>query len=682
MGGADDVFALGPRGVVLPAVSRFAAEVNGRCGLKLQWGKTEYFSWRGDLPEGCPEELKLAGRVVEGVFRRGFLCWGVPVGEDEYVAAVLGEKVDEIVREAATAVRSLQQHRQAAWAVLKRSVWPRFDYWAMHCYPSDSLPAARELDRRLWMVLEEVCGLRISHQSYRAAEDGKCGIQVPEGCSERENWSFAAWVARQPVKLGGMGLRSMAELCYPAFLGAMEQTLPRLHKGFCPMLTPVVGGEEEHGEGATDLGRWRVLLDSGSRVGAEFAVCWRVLKAEAQSAAEWLGGEVEGPLAQDVASAGESCSAGNLRSLMVEHRERTMGRLLEEGLARHPDQAARPVWSWQQRDKHSSQWLLTLPGHDTMLSSEEFSECVAAMLCLGSPACSPHLGTRVGRSSVDRFGDKVMAAAVAGDGWRRRHDTIKMRILSLLRWSGIEVDCEVFNIFSGLIPQQGLSRLEQGRKRQGLVPDFRVRLPTVGGGGPQGEEVVLAELKVISCCPTRYPRNPCPIQKAVDKRASTLPAEYRQHARKVDTEYGGVLQGVVGPVEAKLLSFPPLRKWVFGAWGEASEDVHLLVKDLAKSRAKHLQQLEGRWRWSRRSEEAEVAVLTGQVRRLLSLEAVRSQARCLLDRVRGLGAGAAQAARRRQWAEEEERRLGRERQAHLLSLGQGYNALRRGQFLI
>ena len=115
---------------------------------------------------------------------------------------------------------------------------------------------------------------------------------------------------------------------------------------------------------------------------------------------------------------------------------------------------------------------------------------------------------------------------------------------------------------------------------------------------------------------------------------------------------------------------------------QASEDIHVLVKDLAMSRAKHQQQLEGRWRWNRRSEEAEIAVLTGQVRRLLSLEAVRSQARCLLDRVRGLGDGAVAAAKRRQWAEKEEERLGRERQAHLLSLGRGFHALRRGQFFL
>ena len=307
--------------------------------------------------------------------------------------------------------------------------------------------------------------------------------------------------------------------------------------------------------------------------------------------------------------------------------------------------------------------------------------CIAALLCLPSPACLPLHGQRVGRSSVDKYGDVVMASALQGDGWRRRHDGVKMRIFGLLRWAGVEVDCEVFNVFSGLIPQQGLNRLEQGRKRQGLVPDFRLRAPAVDGRGPQVEELVLAELKVISCCPTRYKRNPRATTKAVDRRAATLPAEYRQHARRIDREYGGVQEGAIGPVEAKLLSFPPLRKWVFGAWGEASEDVHTLVKDLAMARARHQQQLEGRWRWNRRSEEAEVAILTCQ-RRLLSVEGVRSQARCLLDRLRGLGAGAAAAARRRQWAAQEEMRLRGERQAHLLSLGQGHHALRKGQFFL
>ena len=170
--------------------------------------------------------------------------------------------------------------------------------------------------------------------------------------------------------------------------------------------------------------------------------------------------------------------------------------------------------------------------------------------------------------------------------------------------------------------------------------------------------------------------------KSVDRRAATLPREYTNHARDVDREYGGVPVGVVGPVQAKLLSFPPLRRWVFGAWGEASADIHLMVDYLAEARQRHQQLLEGRWRNDRKSREAEVALYTGQIRRQLSLEAVRSQARLLLDRLGGLGAGAAAAAKRRDWADAEESRMGRERRAHQMALYQGRPIRARGQFLL
>ena len=170
--------------------------------------------------------------------------------------------------------------------------------------------------------------------------------------------------------------------------------------------------------------------------------------------------------------------------------------------------------------------------------------------------------------------------------------------------------------------------------------------------------------------------------KAVNRRAATLPGEYVRHARSIDQEYGGIPQGTVGPVEAKLLSFPPLRRWVFGAWGEASEDVHQLVHDLATARLQHMRVLDRRQRWERRSDAGELAILAGQVRRWLSLEGVRSRARFLLDRVGALGAGAAAAAKRRGWALLEEARMSKERSAHQLCLAQGHYTLRRGQFLL
>ena len=49
----------------------------------------------------------------------------------------------------------------------------------------------------------------------------------------------------------------------------------------------------------------------------------------------------------------------------------------------------------------------------------------------------------------------------------------------------------------------------------------------------------------------------------MNRRAATLAGEYSNHARDIDREYGGVAFGVVGLVQAKLLSFPPLRGRVF-----------------------------------------------------------------------------------------------------------------------
>ena len=184
------------------------------------------------------------------------------------------------------------------------------------------------------------------------------------------------------------------------------------------------------------------------------------------------------------------------------------------------------------------------------------------------------------------------------DGWRKRHDSCKLLIRRLLVWAGIPVDCEVFNLFASCIPQDGLNRLEGGRRRQGLVPDFRV--PAEEGGGS-----ALCELKCMSASSTRYPqgRRLRVFKRAVDRRADLLTSEYQAKARQTDWEYCGTprppqnRQGEpqpvrqMGPVETKLNSFGRVTGWVFGAWGEASEDIHALVQRLAKARLERLDTL-------------------------------------------------------------------------------------------
>ena len=77
-----------------------------------------------------------------------------------------------------------------------------------------------------------------------------------------------------------------------------------------------------------------------------------------------------------------------------------------------------------------------------------------------------------------------------------------------------------------------------------------------------------------------------------------------------------------------------------------------------------------------------MGVIVGQVRRLLSVTAVRAQAECLLCRVRGVGGGTDAARRRRQHTGYQEVRWARERGAREVGRRQGRLVVRSGHFLL
>ena len=73
--------------------------------------------------------------------------------------------------------------------------------------------------------------------------------------------------------------------------------------------------------------------------------------------------------------------------------------------------------------------------------------------------------------------------------------------------------------------------------------------------------------------------------KAVDKRARLLQGEHRRKAGNADQVYGGHNDpDHAGPNERKLLQFGKVFGLVLAAFGEVSEDLHLLIQNLAKSR--------------------------------------------------------------------------------------------------
>ena len=84
----------------------------------------------------------------------------------------------------------------------------------------------------------------------------------------------------------------------------------------------------------------------------------------------------------------------------------------------------------------------------------------------------------------------------------------------------------------------------------------------------------------------------------------------------------------------------------------------------------------------RDSGKGELGVIVGQVRRILSVTAVRAQAECLLSRLRNVGRGTGAAYSRRQGAVREEVNWAREQQAQAVGRRQGRNVVRRGMFLL
>ena len=177
-----------------------------------------------------------------------------------------------------------------------------------------------------------------------------------------------------------------------------------------------------------------------------------------------------------------------------------------------------------------------------------------------------------------------------------------------------------------------------------------------GAGGTN----TLAEIKVLNAGASRYPRGrEQGHQKAVNRRARALPAEYEGKLSKMDRQLHHTEPGGIGPLVRRFRSFPELQGLVVGAFGEASADLHSLVSHLDLSRGNYVAQSSGY-----ATSEREHSQIIGQLRRKLSTAFIRATGLCTLSRIANVGAGSRSAAKRREWAIREDEGMKRERRAH------------------
>ena len=186
-------------------------------------------------------------------------------------------------------------------------------------------------------------------------------------------------------------------------------------------------------------------------------------------------------------------------------------------------------------------------------------------------------------SWLTSFGDNMMSVTnIPGDSFRIRHDKVKTVINRFCLTSNIRAECEVFGAFKDLIPTHALDQeevLQRGRGRQGILPDFRLELPSTVGQS----EYRLAELKCIGAVEKWYPRsgNCARRKQGVERRKEKLAEEYRKPLAALDRKYHGTQEGQVGPLARRLAGYGQLQGLVMGAFQECSKYLHPLLGILA-----------------------------------------------------------------------------------------------------
>ena len=71
------------------------------------------FSMTADLPDYTPAGVTLAGEEVAGVFERGVMVYGVPVGSPGYVTHKLWERAQSIIADGMRIAEVPRMDRQA-----------------------------------------------------------------------------------------------------------------------------------------------------------------------------------------------------------------------------------------------------------------------------------------------------------------------------------------------------------------------------------------------------------------------------------------------------------------------------------------------------------------------------------------------------------------------------------------
>ena len=602
----DDGIVIGPIHEAFAAVRRYEIAI-AALGEELRPDKCASYS-----PQyGAALSAQPGYDASFPVSAEGLEIGGVPVGTNEYVAAALRVKEDEVLGKIKKISNKLHDvHLQSLSIVIYSSLQHMTEYWAQHSYPADSAAMLEAVDAGIT-------------EATTAAYGGSFVADDP--LLERR--------MRLPARLRGAGVRRTAQVANAAFVGAASAALPWLidvqTAGGATRRGAVQALDAWLGVGSFDppnaASRFRALRASPSRLGGELEAAWGGMQRERGATAQPAA---DGLLDRPFEAAGTTTDGSVVprlqRALTLEREEALEGALDAEMCALDVEDVRRTAWL--SVDEYSATLFTALPSRFQRFRNDDWREAVATVFGAPSPACADCVGSpietkgkEIGR--LDARGDSLLTLPSLQNVGNCRvhwHDDLKHRLATMLREAQVDHVCEVYGIFAAEMPQAARSLFRRACQlrttRQGLVPDMMWRY--------MGYDM-LGDVKTMTHCKTRY--NPAALRdgvrgKAVAARALKVHHEYTRAARMLDAKYCATLPGQVGPVSTKLLSYGQIRGLVFGAFGEVSAGVRELVEIAAKAGAlRHYRSM------GASSVNQAASALKGRYRRELGLAALREQ---------------------------------------------------------
>ena len=619
----DDVYAVGPASVVFPAVQRFVQTLRLLTGLDSHVGKYACFSHEYDLA-ACPWRAVLGVPIV-GVIMVG----GVPIGDEMGVLLTLREKGQEVATYIDETARRLRDHPHALWAALHTCCQSRFDYWLRHCEPWQTEEAAGLVDAAITRAVEQMTYV---------------------GCLGDEYTSRRFCL---PARYRGCGFRRRADLARVAyvagFIESAEVFLDRrdVSGALVPGLFPSL--HITFGAGAFDHGgpRFHHFTRAQSDLADEYCEAWQ----ECQRLIHYgVGHTITGPLDVDVAEAGRG-HGRRLQHSITDQIERVTRDELHRDMLSLARTDTRRI-AWMSTDRLSSQWVTSHPTGAIEFSALEMPEIITQYLGRDSPVCRALAGRSIpcgwtcrrggpGPRTCDPEGIQLGLATLPGDDDTRCHDMIGRVLFHITHAAGLRTELSPSHIFDSLVP---VAALQAAAARDGrppsIIPDgaVDVALPAVvtARGQRRGRERFfrryLFDVKTIHAGTFHYHSAHAAEEQAgaVRHRETRVGPDYEAHARKLDRHFYGSTG--THPFLDRLRMYSTTRGAVFGAYGEASADVHDLISAAADSQAQRQWGIMGA-----RTPSEMRAFLVARYRRQLGCTAVLAFARHRLARVPYIG---------------------------------------------